>query len=113
MLPGARMLLLTTEDNFAGAWTSRIWCCRTYNRRELARICEDVGLRWHRELWFTRMHKVFAPAASVWSWSRSDAVLRSPVSLFVASAVHETQSSWRRASDQTHPGTEPLLRRLA
>jgi ubiquinone/menaquinone biosynthesis C-methylase UbiE len=59
MEPGARMLLLTTEDNFAGAWTSRMWCCRTYNRRELARICEAVGLRWHRELWFTRVHKVF------------------------------------------------------
>jgi ubiquinone/menaquinone biosynthesis C-methylase UbiE len=57
MEPGARMLLLTTEDTFSGAWTSRVWCCRTYNRRELARICEEVGLRWHRELWFTRMHK--------------------------------------------------------
>jgi ubiquinone/menaquinone biosynthesis C-methylase UbiE len=58
MMPGARMLLLTTEDNFSGAWTSRIWCCRTYNRRELARICRQVGLRWHKELWFTRMHRV-------------------------------------------------------
>jgi ubiquinone/menaquinone biosynthesis C-methylase UbiE len=57
MQPGARMLLLTTEDTFSGAWTSRVWCCRTYNRRELARICEEVGLLWHRELWFTRMHK--------------------------------------------------------
>lgn len=59
MMPGARMLLLTTEDTFSGAWTSRVWCCRTYNRRELARICGEVGLQWHRELWFTRMHKVF------------------------------------------------------
>ncbi len=58
MTPGARMLLLTTEDSFSGAWTSRLWCCRTYNRRELARICESIGLRWHQELWFTRMHKV-------------------------------------------------------
>ena len=57
MVPGARMLLLTTEDNFSGAWTSRVWCCRTYNRRELARICGEVGLGWHRELWFTRMHR--------------------------------------------------------
>ena len=45
MTPGARMLLLTTEDSFSGAWTSRLWCCRTYNRRELARICESLGLR--------------------------------------------------------------------
>ena len=58
MTPGARMLLLTTEDNFSGAWTSRFWCCRTYNRRELARICESLGLRQRQELWFTRMHKV-------------------------------------------------------
>jgi ubiquinone/menaquinone biosynthesis C-methylase UbiE len=57
--PGGRMLLLTTEDTFSGAWTSRMWCCRTYNRRELSRICEDLGLGWHRELWFTPMHKVF------------------------------------------------------
>ena len=59
MQSGARMLLLATEDTFSGAWTSRMWCCRTYNRRELAGICESVGLCWHRELWFTRMHKVF------------------------------------------------------
>jgi ubiquinone/menaquinone biosynthesis C-methylase UbiE len=58
MVRGARMLLLTTEDNFSGAWTSRFWCCRTYNRRELARICEGIGLAWHQELWFTRMHRV-------------------------------------------------------
>jgi len=56
--PGARMLLLTTEDTFSGAWTSRVWCCRTYNRRELARTCEEVGLRWSRELWFSHMHKM-------------------------------------------------------
>ena len=59
MMPGARMLLLTTEDNFSGAWTSRMWCCRTYNRRELYRICDQLGLRWEKELWFTRVHKVF------------------------------------------------------
>ena len=43
MMPGARMLLLTTEDNFSGAWTSRVWCCRTYNRQEFRRICEGLG----------------------------------------------------------------------
>ncbi len=58
MRPGARMLLLTTEDNFSGAWTSRMWCCRTYNRRELRRICETLGLEWRQELWYTRMHKM-------------------------------------------------------
>jgi ubiquinone/menaquinone biosynthesis C-methylase UbiE len=58
MMPGARLLLLTTEDNFSGAWTSRIWCCRTYNRQDLARLCESLGLMWHQELWYTRMHKM-------------------------------------------------------
>jgi ubiquinone/menaquinone biosynthesis C-methylase UbiE len=58
MMPGARMLLLVTEDNFSGAWTSLMWRCRTYNRRDLARTCEEVGLMWHRELWYTGVHKV-------------------------------------------------------
>lgn len=58
MKPGAKMLLLTTEDSLSGAWTSRIWCCRTYNRTELARVCESLGLKWQKELWYTRMHQV-------------------------------------------------------
>lgn len=58
LAPGGRLLLLTTEDNFSGAWTSFLWCCRTYNRRELRKICEEVGLTWAKELWFTRVHKV-------------------------------------------------------
>jgi ubiquinone/menaquinone biosynthesis C-methylase UbiE len=58
MMPGARMLLLATEDSFSGAWTSRLWCCRTYNRQELRRNCEELGLHWQNELWYTRMHKV-------------------------------------------------------
>jgi ubiquinone/menaquinone biosynthesis C-methylase UbiE len=57
MCPGGRMMLLTTEDNFAGAWTSRIWCCRTYNRRELMQLCESLGLRWKKELWFSPVHR--------------------------------------------------------
>jgi ubiquinone/menaquinone biosynthesis C-methylase UbiE len=52
-----RMFLLTTEDNFSGAWTSRIWCCRTYNRHELMKLCESLDLRWKNELWFTRVHR--------------------------------------------------------
>jgi ubiquinone/menaquinone biosynthesis C-methylase UbiE len=54
---GGRMLLLTTEDNFSGAWTSRVWYCRTYNRRELRNLCESLGLHWKKELWFTPVHK--------------------------------------------------------
>ena len=75
MLPGARMLLLTTEDTFSGAWTSRMWCCRTYNRRELARICETVGLALApRTVVHPHAQGASAPAASAWSWSRSDVV---------------------------------------
>lgn len=59
MRTGSRMLLLTTEDNFSGAWTSRLWCCRTYNRHDLYNTCQDLGLAWNKELWFSRMHKVF------------------------------------------------------
>ncbi len=59
MVSGGRMLLLTTEDSLSGAWTSRLWCCRTYNRAELYDTCQDLGLIWRKELWFTRMHKFF------------------------------------------------------
>ena len=58
MMPGGRMLLLTTEDNFGGAWTSRLWYCRTYNRQELYQVCSDLNLSLRNELWFTPMHKV-------------------------------------------------------
>lgn len=56
---GGRMFLLTTEDSFSGAWTSRLWCCRTYNRKELLTLCEGLGLRCKQELWFTKMHQAF------------------------------------------------------
>ena len=54
---GGRMLLLATEDSFSGAWTSRLWCCRTYNRQELMGLCESLRLKWKRELWFTPVHR--------------------------------------------------------
>lgn len=56
---GGRMFLLTTEDSLSGAWTSRLWYCRTYNRKDLMRVCESLGLHWKQEIWFTRMHKAF------------------------------------------------------
>ena len=57
MKPGGRMLLLATEDSFSGAWTSRLWCCRTYNRKELIDTCHDLQLHVRQELWFTKFHK--------------------------------------------------------
>jgi len=59
MARGGKMLLLTTEDNFGGAWTSRVWCCRTYNREDLLRDCRELGLMPRKELWFTQVHKLF------------------------------------------------------
>ncbi|HMO85063.1 MAG TPA: class I SAM-dependent methyltransferase [Lacipirellulaceae bacterium] len=55
--PGGRVLLLTTEDNFSGAWTSRLWYCRTYNRANLLSACQQDGLIEKQQLWFTKMHK--------------------------------------------------------
>jgi ubiquinone/menaquinone biosynthesis C-methylase UbiE len=51
-----KLLLLTTEDTFNGAVCSRMWHCRTYNRAELRHICEECGLHWERELWFSPLH---------------------------------------------------------
>lgn len=56
--PGGRMLLLVTEDSFSGAFTSRIWCCRTHNRRDLHDMCHQLGLNWKAELWFSRWHRM-------------------------------------------------------
>lgn len=59
LVPGGRLLLLATEDSFFGAWNSHLWCCRTFNRRELEQTCGNLGLVWRRELWFSRMHRMF------------------------------------------------------
>jgi SAM-dependent methyltransferase len=54
--PGGRLLLMATEDTLTGALCSRLWHCRTYNRRELRAVAEACGLRWERELWFSKLH---------------------------------------------------------
>lgn len=59
LVPGGRMLLFATEDSVSGAFTSRLWLCRTFNRRDLRNMCEEAELDWTRELWFSRMHEVF------------------------------------------------------
>jgi ubiquinone/menaquinone biosynthesis C-methylase UbiE len=59
LAPGGRVFLLATEDSFFGAWNSRLWRCRTYNRDELLATSEEVGLRHVKDLWFTPMHKAF------------------------------------------------------
>ena len=47
----------TVEDSFGGAWTSRLFLCRTYNRQELLQTCHDVGLEPVQELWLSGVHK--------------------------------------------------------
>ena len=55
---GGRMLLLVTEDSLSGAWTSRLWSCRTHNRCDLRAMCHQSGLVWKNELWFSRWHRL-------------------------------------------------------
>src|SRR5436190_20060853 len=54
--PGGKLLLLVTEDTITGTMCSRMWHCRTHNRAELRRLCQECGLRWERPLWFSRLH---------------------------------------------------------
>jgi len=57
--PGGNVLILATEDTFSGAVVSRTWKCRTYNRDELRKACDEAGLPWKQQLWFTRFHRFF------------------------------------------------------
>lgn len=57
--PGGSALILATEDTLSGAVVSRTWSCRTYNRDELRAACEEVGLPWKEQLWFTKVHRFF------------------------------------------------------
>jgi len=57
--PNGSILILATEDTFSGAVVSWTWKCRTYSRQELRQACEDVGLTWRSEIWFTRFHEFF------------------------------------------------------
>lgn len=54
--PGGKLLLLCTEDTLTGAMCSRLWHCRTYNRQELRKVADECGLKWQRELWFSKVH---------------------------------------------------------
>lgn len=57
--PGGNLMLLATEDTVPGFLTSRTWKCRTYNRIELHKACEEAGLPWRNQLWLTPMHRFF------------------------------------------------------
>ncbi len=57
--PGGKLLLMTTEDTLAGSMSSNLWHCRTYNRQDLRKVCHECGLIWHRQLYFTNLHRLF------------------------------------------------------
>jgi ubiquinone/menaquinone biosynthesis C-methylase UbiE len=57
--PGGKLLLMTTEDTLTGSMCSNLWHCRTYNRTELCRTCNECGLEWLRPLYFTKLHRFF------------------------------------------------------
>lgn len=54
---GGRLLLRTTEDNWTGHLTSRVWSCRAYNRQELQYRCHEQGLIWRKELWYSSVQQ--------------------------------------------------------
>ena len=56
--PGGSLLLLATEDTYSGAFVSRTWKCRTYNRRELREACEESGVAWEKQIWFTPVYRM-------------------------------------------------------
>jgi SAM-dependent methyltransferase len=58
LAPGGQLLLLSTEDTVLGAVCSRLWSCRTYNRRSLRQACAECGLTWEREMWFSGLHRL-------------------------------------------------------
>ena len=58
LAPGGKLLLLSTENTVTGYLCKWMWhCCNAYDRRELRKHCEECGLSWQREMWFSRVHR--------------------------------------------------------
>lgn len=75
--PGGSALILATEDTLSGAFVSRTWKCRTYNRDDLRSACEESGLQWEEQLWFTRIHRFFKMGGILFSVRKAES--ESPV----------------------------------
>ncbi len=56
--PNGRLLLMATEDTLQGFVVSHTWNCRTLNRQELRDACEEVGLTWRKQMWFSPVHRM-------------------------------------------------------
>jgi SAM-dependent methyltransferase len=76
--PGGSALILATEDTISGAFTSRTWKCRTYNRGELKRSCAEAGLPWKSQLWFTPVHRFFKLGGILFEAVKADAEISAP-----------------------------------
>jgi ubiquinone/menaquinone biosynthesis C-methylase UbiE len=58
LVPGGKLLLLSTENTITGRLCKWMYhCCNAYNREELRRRCGECGLTWEREMWFSRVHR--------------------------------------------------------
>ena len=58
LAPGGKLLLLSTENTITGRLCKWMWhCCNAYNRDELRQRCTECGLKWEREMWFSRVHR--------------------------------------------------------
>jgi ubiquinone/menaquinone biosynthesis C-methylase UbiE len=57
LVPGGKLLLLTTEHTVTGAICSRVYHCRTTRREDLRATAAACGLEWHREYWWSGLHK--------------------------------------------------------
>jgi len=85
--PGGSALILTTEDTFSGAVVSRTWKCRTYSRHELESACDDSGLPWKKQFWFTRIHRFFKMGGIMVEATKPDALPVEVESVSLASGV--------------------------
>ena len=70
--PGGKLLLLTTERTIPGAVCSRFYHCRTIRRAEVRSAAESSDLIWHREHWWSSIHKFAKLGGIVVEFRRAD-----------------------------------------
>ncbi len=110
LAPGGRMLLLTTEDSFGGAWTSRLFLCRTYNRNELLRTCREMGLEPVQELWLSGVHRMLRAAESVSNFAACEfAVCRLLHTAYCVLLCYFRRHNFRIPRNSTQPVIPPAI----
>lgn len=58
LTPNGKALLMTTESTLSGAIVSRCYHSRTMTRQELRAMCQQCRLVWHREYWWSKLHRL-------------------------------------------------------